>query len=345
MLHVLTHHGHGSQSTLGRHAVHAALLYLLAELFVEHLAGGCSILVAHTDAGAVLRTGLADHEDTDAIVGQTTEDAAVHTDDTHHGEAAHGDEGRALDAGDTLDAPAVGGYALLYDGTGCLGVEGILDEDGYVLHADGIDGGRIYHLGAEVAQLHGLDIGQLVDDVGCADDARVSCHETIHVRPYLQHIGIESRRNDAGRIVTATPAQVGNLTALHVTADESAHEADLRKRLPRLAHQSLGEFRGQHVASPLHLRTDEVQTVIPLSSLYQRGHDTAADALSVADDGGSRLGREVADEIDTLVYASKFLQQGPDHCHERLALPSGGYDGFYHLFVAFYDLVEGLLVL
>ena len=51
----------------------------------------------------------------------------VHTDDTHHTEALHGDERRVVDARDALDGLGVVAQALTDNGSGSIGIERILN--------------------------------------------------------------------------------------------------------------------------------------------------------------------------------------------------------------------------
>ena len=273
VLHVLAHDSHGGQTSLGHHGIHGALCYLLGKLLVEHTACLLGIHIAHTDGGAVLTAGLRYHEDGDTVVCQTGEDAAVNTDDTHHGQTADGDERGALNTGDTTDGLLAQVDILLDDGARSLGVEGILDPDGYVLDADGIDGGGIYHLGTKVAKLHGLGVGKFVDDIGRADDTRVGGHEAVHIGPYLQSRGIQSCRYDGGGVVATATTKVGDLAALYVGGDETAHQAYLGQVLPGVAHNLVGGLCRKDILAVLLLGADNVARIKPACTLYHRCHD------------------------------------------------------------------------
>ena len=98
-----------------------------------------------------------------------------------------------------------------------LRIEGVLHLDGNVLHADGINRRRINHLGTEVTELHRLDIRQLVDGIGRLDDAWVGCHETVHIRPYLQHLSVNGSCNDGCGIVRTTAPQVRRFARVAVS--------------------------------------------------------------------------------------------------------------------------------
>ena len=213
-----------------------------------------------------------------------------------------------------------------------------------MLDADGVDGGRIDHFGAEVAELHCLDVGQFWNDVCRADDARIGCHETIHVGPYLEHACIQCRSDDAGGVVASASAQVCHLATLGISADEAAYNANLWNLLPSLANQFVGQFPDEAVLAGLELSLDEFAAVEPLRSFYQRCNNQAAYAFAVGDDGSLCFGAQVVDEINALIDAAQLFQQFSDVSLEFVAFLAGGYDGVYHLLMSSIYLLERLLV-
>ena len=344
MLHVLAHNGHCGQSLLSTHGIHGTLLYLLGKLRIEHTAGFLGVLISHTYARTVLRGCLADQEHADAIVGQTGEDATVDTYDAHHGQTCHCDECGALDAGDSLDDAGVGLNLILDNGTGSIGIEGILDEYGDMLDTHGIDGGRIYHLGTEVAEFHSLHITEFGNHIGCTDDTWVGRHEAIHIGPYLQHTGIQYCSDDAGCVVATASAQIGHLTAYGIGADKSAHQTHLGNRLPVLLHQARRKVHGQAILSSLDLSLDESTAVIPLGVLHQVGHDATADALSIRDYGCQRLGAKVTNQIYTLIDAAELLQEVMHDSQQRLPDIAVSNDSVDHILMPLSYLPERFLI-
>ena len=107
----------------------------------------------------------------------------------------------AVDARYTLDGLVVVCHLLLDDAALAVGVERVLHADRNVLHADGVDSRRIYHLRTEVAKLHRLDVAQLLNGVGSLYDARVGGHEAVHVGPNLKNFGVECCGDDGSCIV------------------------------------------------------------------------------------------------------------------------------------------------
>ena len=344
MLHVLAHDSHSGQSTLSLHFIHGSRLNLFLELLVQHTACFLGIRIAHADAGAVLGTGLGNHEDRDALIGQAREDAPVDTDNANHRQTADGNQAGSADAGDSLDGLGVRFHTLLDNSPLGIGVEGILDADGDILHADGIDGGRIDHLGTEIAQLHCLYVTQFINYVSVGDNSWVGRHETIHIGPYLEHVGIQCCSDDAGRVVTSAPSQVGDFAAFRIGTDETRHKAHLRYLAPSLTHETIGQFACQQATSALHFGLDELATVIPFGTPYEGGHNTAADAFAIADDGRQRLRTEIADEIHTLVDTAQFLKQSFNHSPERIAVATGRNHRVYHHLMTLGHLPERFLV-
>ena len=178
-----------------------------------------------------------------------------------------------------------------------LGVEGVLHTNGNILHANGIDGGGIYNFRSEVAELHGLHIRQFVDGIGRLDDSRVGSHETIHVGPNFEYIGIESCRDDGSRVVATSASKVGGFAAIAVAADESRHDGNARHVGKRLSHEAIGQLRVELVLTVLALCADEVAGIHAHRPADERGDDVRTDALAIADDSILRLLAQVVNEI------------------------------------------------
>ena len=99
------------------------------------------------------------------------------------------------------------------------------------------------HLGAEVAQLHGLGIAELVDDPGGGDHAGVGGHHAGDIGPFLQGVGAEEAGGIGGAEIAASPTERGG-RALGRRADEALHEEEVA-----LVESGLAEMvtRGLHV--------------------------------------------------------------------------------------------------
>ena len=259
VLHVLAYNGYRSQVLLrldGRDFTH---FDFFGKLFAQHGTSQVGVGIAHTDGGGVFRRRLRHEEHADAVLGQRLEDAVVYTDDAYHTQTLNRNQRGVVDGRDTLDGLALRvGYLLLDDGSFAFGIEGVLDEDWDILMANGVDSGRIDYLGAEVAQLRGLHIAQLVDGVGGGDDARIGGHEAVHIGPYLQRVGIEGGGDDGCRIVGATSSQVGHIACRHVGSDEAGYQRTFGQVGKSAAYQSVGQFLVEYVLGEFLFRLDEL---------------------------------------------------------------------------------------
>ena len=269
------------------------------------------------------------------MLGQGGEDAPVDTDYTHHRQTGHGDERGSADAGDTLDGFAVVGNHILDNRAGVIGIEGVLHADGDILHAYGIDGRRINHLGTEVAELHGFHIAQFGDGIGGMDDARVGGHEPVDISPYLEHFGIERSRDNRGGIVASSTAEIGGLARLFVGTDESRNDIGMLQRLLKLLlDERATEFAVEHIFAVFLFGLDKVARVHSFGPFDEVGHDMAAQPLAVADDGRLGLRTEVADEKDTIQDGAQLLEESVEGLEQHLLASVTTDDRLHHLVVS-----------
>ena len=159
--------------------------------------------------------------------------------------------------------------------------------DGDVLGTDGVECGRVDDLRAEVAELHGLDEAELVDDIGCLDDPGVGGHEAVHIGPYLQLVGIEGGGDDAGSVVGAAASEVGDLTVCGVSGYEAGDNRDPAasgESLEGFLHKAVGDLGVEHdlVFDPGGL--DEVQGVVERCAVDESGDDAGGEPLAEAHD-------------------------------------------------------------
>ena len=220
--HPFADHRHAGLVLLQRSRVHRAVGNFQCEFLVEQPAGAPRVGRRHADRCARFGRVLGHHEHADAPRGQSREYAAVHTDHAHHRRTAHGHHAHLADGRNTPDGAFARRGMAADDAALAFGVERVLHIDGNVLLANGVNGGRIYHLRAKVAQLHRLGVGQLVNGIGCRDDARVCRHEAVHIRPYLQCLGVEGCRQDGSGIVRTAASEVGRDARCGIRRDKSA---------------------------------------------------------------------------------------------------------------------------
>ena len=118
----------------------------------------------------------------------------------------------------------------------------------------------------------------------------------------------------------------------------------MRNGLPVLTHQFVGQFCGQYVTASLSLCLDELAAVIPFRPVYQRGHNTAADAFAIADNGCLCLGAEVANQEHALIDAAQLFKMSLDNGLECLPVAAGRNNGTYHVLMTLHNLQKCLLV-
>ena len=197
-------------------------------------------------------------------------------------------------------------------------MEGVFNQNRYVLDAYRIYRWRIHHLSTEVAKLHSFYIRKLVDGVCRVDHFRVGGHETINVGPDFQTIRIQGSSKDGSRVVRTSTAQVGHFTRVVVFRNKTGNYSDRAFRLRIVAHrhevlefffhQLVGQAAHQHVAFLLLLCLDEIQSVVATGTGNHRGDDIRRDALAITHDGIGRLLRQIADQIHALVNALQVVQ-------------------------------------
>ena len=56
-------------------------------------------------------------------------------------------------------------------------------------------------------ELHGFLVGEVVEDIGSADDAGVGRHEAVDIGPNLEDVGIDSRGYERGCVVGAAASE------------------------------------------------------------------------------------------------------------------------------------------
>lgn len=101
------------------------------------------------------------------------------------------------------------------------GLKRILHQNGDILVANRIDCRRIDHFRTEVTKLRSFHIAQFIDSVCPGNHTRVSCHESVYIRPDFQTVGIQCSSNDCRRIVRATSTQVRYLSRHFVCGDKT----------------------------------------------------------------------------------------------------------------------------
>ena len=309
LLHPFAHGCHARHAREQLRRVHRAVGNLAGKLVVEQLAGAGRVGGRHTDRGARFRGRLRHHKHADAAVGQRGEDAAVHANHAHHRRAAHRHHAHIVYGRYAADGAFRLRRVFRDDRAVGFGVEGVFYDNGDILPAHGINRGRIYHLRAEVAQLHGFAIAEAAYGVGGGDYARVGRHEAVHVGPYFKPCGIERGGDDGGGVVGTAAPEVRGDALLRVFGDETARHGYALKPREGLAHEAVRLVEVHDVLACLPARLDKGACVEVLRPVYERRHDERREAFAVCHYGIGRLGREFADEIHAVEDALQLCQQ------------------------------------
>ena len=121
-------------------------------------------------------------------------------------------------------------------------IEGILNLDGNILDADGIDGRWIDDFCTEVTKFHRLYVTEFVDGIGCLDDAWVGSHEAVNICPDFQNVCVERCCDDAGGIVAAATSQIRCFHRISVASDEARNHTDSRHISKLFFYQFICQF-------------------------------------------------------------------------------------------------------
>ena len=312
MLHPLAHCRHRGQVFRQHGGVHGALSPFACKFGIEQGASARSVLRRDAHRGAGFRGGLRHHKDADAAPGQGVENSSVHADDADHRRAAHRDHAHFVDRGDTAYRAFRLSRIAADDAAASRGVQRVLDKDGDILGANGIDGRGIDHLCPEVAQFHGFAVGQLVDGISCGDDAWICRHETIHVRPYFQRFGVHGSRYDGGGIVRAAAAQVCRGATHGIGCDKSAHDRHRSSCGKGGTNQRVGLVKVDHMLFLLAPRLDNHSGIKVLRPGYQVRTNQRTEPFTIGHDGIRCLGGQILNQGNPMQDAGELVNQGVD---------------------------------
>ena len=212
------------------------------------------------------------------------------------------------------------------DAAGSFGVEGIFNVNGYVLLTNGVNGGRIYHLGSEVAKFHRLGIGQVVDGIGRGNDARVGREETVDVGPDFQTFGTECSGHNSSRVVRATTSEIGGHAGLQVGGNETAHHCQTLQPTEMSCEQAVRCAEVHKVFIILRHGLHQTACIDVLRLCQHGGHDNRRQAFAVGHDGIGGFGGKVLNEANAVKNAPQFIEQGIHLC-QRVSLAFGAHHG------------------
>ena len=190
-----------------------------------------------------------------------------------------------------------------------------------------INGGRIHHLGAKVAKLHGLGIRQFVDGESPRYDAWVGRHKTVHIGPYFKCLSIEGCRHYGRRIVGASTPQVGGHIGLSIAGYKAPHHSHPALFTAKsLGYQAVGGIKVEQVLVALMHGFDKAPRVVVRGATDEFCHNERRQALAICHNGITNLWCEVLNKAHAMQNATQFAQQGIDICHKACLL-----FGSYHV--------------
>ena len=132
--------------------------------------------------------------------------------------------------------------------------------------ANRINSRRIYYLGTEVTKLRCLYITQFVNGISGRNHTRICSHETIHIRPDFQLVGIQCRRNNRSCIIGTTTPQVRNISCHLISRDEPRYQCTLRQSAECFTNQFIRQLCIQYILGVLLFSFDELARIKPLGS-------------------------------------------------------------------------------
>ena len=211
---------------------------------------------------------------------QHRQDSAQDTHLVAHAPLGQGDDGKVLFARDAGDEPVgvnVPGEGLLDHGAGGVRVVGVADVDGDVLLPHRENGILVKHLGAGVAQLPKLVVGDLGDGLGIVHDPGVGHENAGHVRPVFVHIRVQRRRGQCAGDVAAAPGEGMDGTVGHGAVEAGDHRAVAQQNL--VAQCLVGRFP---IYGAVHVEHHPVSRVHELEAKISR-HQLGGEILAPAD--------------------------------------------------------------
>ena len=257
LAHAVTDQRHNGKARFDDERLNAADLLLCTKLLVQRGFSISGVSVGHGDADGVFARPLRNEDHVDAGQREGREKPAGKAGDADHATTADGDEGDVLEGAQSGNA-AVGQRGVLALGgrdderARAFRVVRQSDVHGNVLFGELGDGRREDHLGAEMAQFHGLGIAELIDHASRRDHAGVGGHHAGDIGPLLQGGGAEEAGGIGCTEVTASPTERGG-RALGCRADEALHEEEVA-----LVESGLAEM----VTRGLHIQAGRAEPVI-----------------------------------------------------------------------------------
>ena len=207
----------------------------------------------------------------------------VYTDHTDHSQTGHRNQTGIINGRYTLDSLRKMIGFLLDDSTRSIRIESILYQNRNILVADWINGRRINNLSTEITKFHGFHITQFGNRISGTDHTGIGSHETVHIRPDFQNVGIQRRSNNGSRIIGSATSQIGHFTGILVGRNESRNQRYSWYILEGFTDQSVSQLRIQNMLVMFFLGLYKGTRIKPLSPFNKGCNNNRRQAFTVAD--------------------------------------------------------------
>ena len=139
---------------------------------------------------------------------------------------------------------------------------------------------------------------------------RVGCHESVHVCPYFQRVGVQYGCQYGCRIVRSSPAEISHIAVGRVRTYESGHDGYVRQFSEFLEHELLRLCEIHYMLVEIWLGLDELAGIVQDRTAYGPVHDDGRQPFPVADYGIGSLGRQVFDQENAFEDVRQFAEHG-----------------------------------
>ena len=320
--HGVTHHREHRQVALLLDGLQLAPAQFVVKLLPQQLNRAAGGRPLHRHADGVLGAGLGDHHHGDVAALERPEQSPGRAGNPHHGGTFDVDQGYVAHGGDAFDLEAPG-RAAADAGALFLRGKGIADVYRDIRLDRRRQRLRMQYLGAEIGQLQGLVVGNGAEQAGIRHQPRICAHNTVHVGPDVDRLGLQQAAHDGGGIVAAVASQgswptagaAGHVAGKHpvfrgvVTAGLGQQFLGIvpvhhRAHFTRLHHQ---ELAGIHHLHGLTLALQEARQQASRPDFTHAGHHVPHRPVG----GSHQLGaaQQVAQVLDVVVQGGCVIAQ------------------------------------
>ena len=310
---------------------HQLIANLVTELSFDGRHSPRGVGRAHRETDRVLRRGLRNEDDVDALGRQRPKQPLGDAGHAHHPGPAEREERQLADRRHPFcDRFHVGRAFARNQRAGRGRVERVLDQDRDSPGNCRRHGGRVNHLRTEVRQLHRLFVGHLRQHESRRHESRIRAEDAVHVGPDLDHRRAEGRADDRGAVVRPVPADGRRLPV----AGRPDEPGDDRNR--RSASAEAAEIRARSAVRPGEVDVGVGELVVGRDEVARVGahgvvkpaqigrEDDRGEPLAEAGGHVERAQRTVSEQMNAFEGAAQLGQQRFDFSLHVPAAPRPG---------------------